>query len=45
MGRLHAPGEFLRIPRLRRGMRAREELWRLPAHCPHRLAAREDDDG
>ncbi|HET9896302.1 MAG TPA: dipeptidase [Streptosporangiaceae bacterium] len=37
--RLHAPDEFLRIRRLREGMRAWEQLWRLLAGGPHRLAA------
>lgn len=36
--KLHAPNEFLRIPRLREGMRAWEQLWRLLADGPHRLA-------
>jgi acetylornithine deacetylase/succinyl-diaminopimelate desuccinylase-like protein len=36
--RLHAPDEFLRVPRLREGMRAWEALWRLLADGPHRLA-------
>ena len=35
---LHAPNEFMRIRRLREGMRAWEVLWRLlaagPADCP-----------
>jgi acetylornithine deacetylase/succinyl-diaminopimelate desuccinylase-like protein len=35
--KLHAPNEYLRIRRLREGMRAWEALWRL-------LAVREDDD-
>jgi acetylornithine deacetylase/succinyl-diaminopimelate desuccinylase-like protein len=35
---LHAPNEYLRIPRLREGMRAWEQLWRLLADGPHRLA-------
>jgi acetylornithine deacetylase/succinyl-diaminopimelate desuccinylase-like protein len=35
---LHAPNEFMRIPRLREGMRAWERLWRLLADGPHRLA-------
>jgi acetylornithine deacetylase/succinyl-diaminopimelate desuccinylase-like protein len=35
--RLHAPNEFLRIRRLREGMRAWEQLWRLLAAGPHRL--------
>ncbi|HEV7974891.1 dipeptidase [Amycolatopsis sp.] len=35
---LHAPNEFMRIPRLREGMRAWEQLWRLLADGPHRLA-------
>jgi len=34
---LHAPNEYLRIPRLREGMRAWEHLWRLLAGGPHRL--------
>jgi acetylornithine deacetylase/succinyl-diaminopimelate desuccinylase-like protein len=37
--KLHAPNEFLRIPRLREGMRAWEQLWRLLADGPNRLAA------
>jgi acetylornithine deacetylase/succinyl-diaminopimelate desuccinylase-like protein len=37
--KLHAPNEFLRIPRLREGMRAWEQLWRLMAAGPHRLPA------
>ena len=45
MERLHAPSEFFRIRRLREGMRAWQELWRLPADGPHRLASREGDDG
>ena len=36
---LHAPNEYLRIRRLREGMRAWEQLWRLLAAGPHRLAA------
>ena len=36
---LHAPNEYLRIRRLREGMRAWERLWRLLADGPHRLAA------
>jgi acetylornithine deacetylase/succinyl-diaminopimelate desuccinylase-like protein len=35
--KLHAPNEFLRISRLREGMRAWEALWRLLAAGPHRL--------
>jgi len=35
--KLHAPNEFLRIRRLREGMRAWEQLWRLLAAGPHRL--------
>jgi hypothetical protein len=31
--------------RLREGMRAWRELWRLLADGPHRLASREGDDG
>ena len=38
--RLHAPNEFLRIRRLREGMRAWEALWRLLGNGPHRLAPR-----
>lgn len=34
----HAPNEFMRISRLREGMRAWEHLWRLLADGPHRLA-------
>jgi hypothetical protein len=34
-----APDEYLRIGRLREGMRAWEHLWRLLAGGPHRLAA------
>jgi acetylornithine deacetylase/succinyl-diaminopimelate desuccinylase-like protein len=37
--KLHAPNEFMRIRRLREGMRAWEHLWRLLAAGPHRLAA------
>jgi acetylornithine deacetylase/succinyl-diaminopimelate desuccinylase-like protein len=37
--KLHAPNEYLRIRRLREGMRAWEQLWRLLAAGPHRLAA------
>ena len=36
--KLHAPNEFLRVRRLREGMRAWEQLWRLLADGPHRLA-------
>jgi acetylornithine deacetylase/succinyl-diaminopimelate desuccinylase-like protein len=36
---LHAPNEFMRISRLREGMRAWEQLWRLLAEGPHRLAS------
>jgi acetylornithine deacetylase/succinyl-diaminopimelate desuccinylase-like protein len=36
--KLHAPNEFLRIRRLHEGMRAWEQLWRLLADGPHRLA-------
>lgn len=36
--KLHAPNEFMRISRLREGMRAWEQLWRLLAEGPHRLA-------
>lgn len=34
---LHAPNEFLRLRRLREGMRGWEALWRLLAAGPHRL--------
>jgi acetylornithine deacetylase/succinyl-diaminopimelate desuccinylase-like protein len=34
---LHAPNEFLRIARLREGMRATEALWRFLAAGPHRI--------
>ena len=37
---LHAPNEYLRVRRLREGMRAWERLWRLLADGPHRLEAR-----
>ncbi len=37
--KLHAPNEFMRIRRLREGMRAWEALWRLLAEGPHRLAS------
>jgi acetylornithine deacetylase/succinyl-diaminopimelate desuccinylase-like protein len=37
--KLHAPNEFMRIRRLREGMRAWEHLWRLLAAGPHRLAS------
>jgi acetylornithine deacetylase/succinyl-diaminopimelate desuccinylase-like protein len=36
---LHAPNEFLRIPRLREGMRAWEQLFRLLADGEHKLEA------
>ena len=36
---LHAPDEFLRIARLREGMRAWELLWRQLSAGPHRLGA------
>lgn len=35
--KLHAPNEFMRIRRLREGMRAWEILWRSLASGPHRL--------
>ncbi|MGC9155685.1 MAG: M20/M25/M40 family metallo-hydrolase [Ferrimicrobium sp.] len=35
--RLHAPNEYLRIRRLREGMLAWEQLWRLLASGPYRL--------
>ena len=37
--KLHAPNEYLRIRRLREGMRAWERLWRLLADGPHRLTS------
>jgi acetylornithine deacetylase/succinyl-diaminopimelate desuccinylase-like protein len=37
--KLHAPNEYLRIRRLKEGMRAWEHLWRLLAEGPYRLAA------
>lgn len=37
---LHAPNEYLRIGRLREGMRAWEVLWRLLASGPHSLPAK-----
>jgi len=36
--KMHAPNEFMRISRLREGMRAWEQLWRLLADGPYRLA-------
>ena len=39
--KLHAPNEFMRIRRLREGMAAWEQLWRLLAARPRRLAARD----
>ena len=35
--KLHAPNEYMRIRRLREGMAAWEQLWRLLAAGPHRL--------
>jgi hypothetical protein len=35
--KLHAPNEYMRIRRLREGMRAWEQLWRLLAEGEHRL--------
>jgi acetylornithine deacetylase/succinyl-diaminopimelate desuccinylase-like protein len=43
--KLHAPNEFMRIQRLREGMRAWELLWRLLADGPHRLAKVERASG
>jgi acetylornithine deacetylase/succinyl-diaminopimelate desuccinylase-like protein len=40
---LHAPNEFLRIARLREGMRATEVLWRLLAAGPHRIGRTTND--
>jgi acetylornithine deacetylase/succinyl-diaminopimelate desuccinylase-like protein len=40
---LHAPNEFLRIARLREGMRATEALWRLLAAGPHRIGRNAHD--
>jgi acetylornithine deacetylase/succinyl-diaminopimelate desuccinylase-like protein len=37
--KIHAPNEYLRIRRLREGMRAWEQLWRLLASGPYHLAA------
>ena len=42
--KLHAPNEFMRIRRLREGMRAWEQLWRVLAAGPHRLANPGGDD-
>ena len=42
--KLHAPNEFMRIRRLREGMRAWEQLWRLLAAGPHRLHTGGDHD-
>jgi acetylornithine deacetylase/succinyl-diaminopimelate desuccinylase-like protein len=36
--RLHAPDEFIRVRRIREGMRAWAGLWRLLADGPHRLS-------
>jgi acetylornithine deacetylase/succinyl-diaminopimelate desuccinylase-like protein len=41
---LHAPNEFMRIRRLREGMRAWEVLWRLLGSGPHRLNTGDRDD-
>jgi acetylornithine deacetylase/succinyl-diaminopimelate desuccinylase-like protein len=41
---LHAPNEFLRIRRLREGMRAWEMLWRLLASGPYQLKPGGDND-
>ncbi len=35
--KLHAPNEYMRVRRLREGMRAWEQLWRLLGEGPHRL--------
>jgi acetylornithine deacetylase/succinyl-diaminopimelate desuccinylase-like protein len=43
--KLHAPNEFMRIRRLREGMRAWEQLWRLLGSGPHRLATAAADGG
>ena len=40
---LHAPNEFLRIARLREGMRATEALWRLLSAGPHRIGRTTDE--
>jgi acetylornithine deacetylase/succinyl-diaminopimelate desuccinylase-like protein len=42
--KLHAPNEFMRIRRLREGMRAWEQLWRLLAAGPHRLGGQPGPD-
>ena len=36
--RLHGPDEFIRVHRLKEGMRAWAQLWRLLADGPHRLS-------
>jgi acetylornithine deacetylase/succinyl-diaminopimelate desuccinylase-like protein len=41
---LHAPNEYLRIRRIREGMRAWEQLWRLLAAGPYRLAVPDRPD-
>ena len=43
--KLHAPNEFMRIRRLREGMRAWEQLWRLLAAGPHRRPIRHSPSG
>lgn len=43
--KLHAPNEFMRIARLREGMRAWEQLWRLLAEGEHRLQPVTRPDG
>ena len=40
--KLHAPNEYMRIRRLREGMQAWEQLWRLLAEGAHRLPAAGD---
>jgi hypothetical protein len=37
--KLHAPNGYLRIGRLREGMRAWEQVWRLVVGGPHRSAS------
>jgi acetylornithine deacetylase/succinyl-diaminopimelate desuccinylase-like protein len=37
--KLHAPNEYMRIRRLREGMQAWEQLWRLLAEGAHSLPA------
>ena len=43
--KLHAPNEYLRVRRLREGMRAWEHLWRLLAAGQHRVGSVNADGG